>query len=122
MKDIRKQQETILVISAGLLVFYYFTQVIWLVYVATALIIVSLFSSAAMYYIHLAWMKIAEVLGWVNSKLILGALFFLFISPIAFLFRIFQSKDSSFFKSPDSKSVYTERNHTYTAKDLENMW
>ena len=40
--------------------------------------------------IHAAWMKFAFVLGWVNSRIILGVIFFLMITPIGLVVRIFR--------------------------------
>lgn len=66
------------------------------------------------------WGKIAMVLGWINTKVILSAVFFIFLTPFGILSRIF-SKNALQLKQ-DSKTTFVERNHTYTKKDLENIW
>lgn len=66
------------------------------------------------------WGKIALVLGWINTKIILSLVFFIFLTPFALLSRIF-SKNALQLKQ-ESKSTFVERNHTYTKKDLENIW
>ena len=40
--------------------------------------------------IYTAWMKFAFVLGWVNSRILLSAIFFLLITPIGLVVRIFR--------------------------------
>ena len=35
------------------------------------------------------WLKIGGVLGWVNTRLIMGVMFFLLIAPIGLLMRLF---------------------------------
>lgn len=38
--------------------------------------------------IYLAWMKLAELLAWVNTRIILGVIFFLVFTPIALVLRL----------------------------------
>jgi hypothetical protein len=66
------------------------------------------------------WEKIAMVLGWINTKIILSVVFFIFLTPFGILSRIF-SKNALQLKQ-SSKTTFVERNHTYTKKDLENIW
>ena len=35
------------------------------------------------------WLKISDVLGWVNTRLVMGVMFFLLIAPIGLLMRLF---------------------------------
>ncbi|WP_046745296.1 hypothetical protein [Kordia zhangzhouensis] len=67
------------------------------------------------------WGKIAMVLGWINTKIILSLVFFIFLTPFGILSRIF-SKGSNLKLKHDSDTTFVERNHTYTKKDLENIW
>jgi len=36
------------------------------------------------------WMPVAHVLGWINTRLLLGAVFFIMIVPMAMLVRVFR--------------------------------
>jgi hypothetical protein len=67
------------------------------------------------------WGKFALGLGWINTRILLSVVFFIFLTPFAVLSRIF-SKNSSLKLKNDAKSTFVERNHTYTKKDLENIW
>lgn len=40
--------------------------------------------------IYILWMKLAFVLGWVNTRLILCILFYLFFAPIGLVMRLFK--------------------------------
>tara|TARA_B100000886_G_scaffold340543_1_gene311046 strand:- start:5923 stop:6318 length:396 start_codon:yes stop_codon:yes gene_type:complete len=42
-----------------------------------------------LFYPYLAWMKLGFLLGWINSKLILGLIFFLVLQPIALIMKLF---------------------------------
>ena len=39
--------------------------------------------------VFLVWMKIGHALGWINSRIILGILFFLMFAPVALVLRLF---------------------------------
>lgn len=39
--------------------------------------------------VFLLWMKIGHVLGWINTRIILGVVFFLLFAPVALLMRLF---------------------------------
>lgn len=67
------------------------------------------------------WFKIAEVLGWINSRILLSLIFFVFLYPISWLMKI-SSKNMMFLKRVKNNSVYAERNHKYKKEDLENIW
>ena len=38
---------------------------------------------------HELWMRLAHVLGWVNTRIILGIVFYLVFTPTAFILRLF---------------------------------
>ena len=39
--------------------------------------------------VYWIWMKLAHLLGWVNTRLLLGIIFFVIITPMAIVMRIF---------------------------------
>lgn len=43
-------------------------------------------------HVHFAWMKVGELLGWINSRIILGVIFYGLITPMGLLMR-FAGKD-----------------------------
>ncbi len=115
-----KELKTILVIVIGLSIFYLITDTIILLYIALA---IGLFSLAIPYVgfgIVWFWFKLAHVLGWINSRIILSVVYFLFLTPMAWLYRL-SRKDGLQLKKP-IKTNFKERNHTYLPKDLENTW
>ena len=121
-KSIRVQElETLGVLALFFLVLNVISPRPLFVYVALALLIIGLFIKPLAAQISKGWLKFAEVLGTFNSKLILSLTFYLFLTPIAFLFRVF-TKNPLMLKTENAASFYTERNHTYTGADLEKMW
>ena len=112
-----------LVIVTGLVVFSFIFKnaATYLLYAAGAVGLVSIFIPIVGDFIVKIWFKIAEGLGWFNSRVILTVLFYVFLWPIATLYRL-STKNPMNVKRPDTNTVYAERNHTYTPKDLEQIW
>ena len=71
-------------------------------------------------FIAKSWLKFGEAMSWVMSKIILGLLFYLFVFPISSLYRLL-NKDLMMLKKRKD-SYYTERNHLFEKKDIENPW
>jgi hypothetical protein len=112
-----------LVMVVGFLVlgFIFKTYQTYFLYTATILGLIFIILPFLGDYIVKGWFKLAELLGWINSKVILSLVFFVFLFPIAVLFRL-SNKNPLQIRKTDEKSVFTDRNHKYTAKDLENIW
>lgn len=114
-----------LVITVGMLVLYFvFKQKTWGNYFLIASLIVGLigvFSNFASEQVAWVWGRIAHILGTFNSYVLLSVVFFIFLTPVAFLYRLTR-KDTLKLKAQKLGTVYEERNHLYVAKDLENVW
>jgi len=120
--------KTILVIVTGFLV------IAWVLFakeytraaevlakIAIGIALVSIFIPLAAKGIEWIWLKFAHILGWINSKILLGLIFFIFLLPIAWLSRLF-TKDPLRLKGRQLKTMYSDRNHLYIKEDLENIW
>jgi hypothetical protein len=90
---------------------------------ATLLLAVGLFVKPAARLIARAWLAFAEVLGAVNSRILLGAIFYLFLTPIAFLARLTRG-DFLHLKrrAGPERSYWQRRDHAYAREDLEKLW
>ena len=91
-------------------------------YLALGIGVISIISTYLAGKIVWFWDKIALVLGTVNSKILLSLIFYTFLVPIALLFKLFKKKDELLLKKKTEGSYYKERNHTYSAEDLENVF
>lgn len=118
--DKNKSLETSLVLTTGFLILFLIFGNIWLLYAALALGIVGIFIKPVARYIAVAWFKLADILNFVVSKVILGILFFIILWPVSMLSRIF-NKDKLQLKKSE-KSTWILRNHNYSASDLKNIW
>ena len=61
----------------------------WTFFIGIPFLIIGLFKPYLLHYPYKSWMKLGHVLGWVNSRLILGFIFLAILQPIAFLMRLF---------------------------------
>lgn len=115
-----KSLETFLVLAGALIVlFWFFNKKIFLL-LAIILICIGIVSPYLTEKISWLWLKLSQAIGFVMSRVILTVVFFVFLLPLAIAYRIFV-KDALSLKKKN-KTYYSERNHLYTNKDLENMW
>lgn len=115
-----KQKESIIAIVTGLVIIGFFFKKPLLYPIAGVIGLLSLLSGYITEKIHWLWMKIAHIMGFVMSKIILSIVFFLFLTPIAFLSKLGRKNLLQLTKS--DKSYYSDRNHKFTKDDLENVW
>lgn len=124
----KKIKDTHIVIALGLLVIYLITnwhdlehtRRDWLLFTAAGIGFIGFAIPPLAHIVHKVWFWIGDKMGFVVSKVILGALFIVLVVPIGLISRIFK-KDLMFMKGCKS-SCYLERDHTYTAEDFENPW
>lgn len=109
-----------LIIAAGFIVLFLIFKLNWMLIVSLAVAVLGAMSKLATQGITWVWFKIAEILGWINSRILLGAIFFLFLFPLSLLMRALNKITIKMKKQKDT--YYSERNHTYTTEDLENSW
>jgi hypothetical protein len=117
-----KSIESCLVITVGMLVLFLWLKNPWFLRIALVVGALGAFSPWAAQKIHQGWTFLAHFLGRINGTILLSAVFFLFLTPIAWLARRAKAMDLQLIKKPDGASYYAERNHSYESKDLENTW
>lgn len=112
--------KTQLVMVIGFLVLAVIFQNEIIVFFALGIGLTSLVIPPAGHWIVWGWYKLALVLSKVMNPLVLGLVYYSFISPIAILFRLFGNDPM---RLKDNRgSMYEIREKTYTKKDLENPW
>lgn len=117
-----KSIEACLVITVGFLVLYVWLKNPWLLRISLAVGLLGVFSPWAASKIHAGWTLLAKGLGWFNGRVLLSVVYFLILTPIAWVARKSGAANLQLRKKPSSDSYYSERNHSYEAKDLENTW
>lgn len=113
--------KTILVIVTGFLALALFLKIDWLVTTALVVGLLAIFIPLAAKAIEWLWLKLALLLGWTNSRILLSVIYFGFLMPIAFISRAF-TKDPLTLKGKKATSLFVHRNHGYRREDLNNIW
>ena len=89
--------------------------------VAIAVAILALLSKAARNGILWVWEKISLALGWFNGRVLLSFIFLVFLTPLAWIYRVF-NKNVLSIRKPEISSMWATRDHLYEPKDLDNPW
>ena len=61
----------------------------WTLWLGIISLILAITKPILLLYPYRAWMKLGHILGWVNSRIILGLVFLVVLQPIALIMRIF---------------------------------
>jgi len=62
---------------------------LWMTALAVALIVPALVAPRVLAPAHRVWMLIGHVLGWINTRIIMGIIYFVLITPMGLVMRLF---------------------------------
>ena len=118
----QKVYRNILVLIAGFSVLHlvFKEKTIAFLLIALTVLFFSALSEKAAVIIDKYWLIFGERLGKINAAILLFLIYYLFLTPIAFLSRIGR-KDPLKLNAPD-KSNFVFKAHMYSADDLRNPW
>ncbi|MDD3877151.1 MAG: hypothetical protein PHT69_11050 [Bacteroidales bacterium] len=117
----KKNLEAVLAVSTGLILLYFIFKQEAFVIAAFVLSVISLLSGYFTDKFGWLWWKFAKGLGYVMGNVMLTIVFFVFLTPIALINKLFVG-DPLMLKKKERKSTYVERNIGFTGKDIENVW
>jgi len=113
--------KTLLTISMGFLVVHLIGHWNWALMVSLGVGFIGMFSSFLSQKIEWIWMKLTVVLSYIVPNILLSAVFYLVLFPVAILSRIFGKKDIMRLKG-GAQSCYIERNKSYSKDDFTYPW
>lgn len=90
----------------------------WTLWVSLFFITLSFTAPKLIYFPYKLWMFIGGIIGFINTRIILGLTFYLMIFPIGLTLRLF--KKLQFKKQNISRSNYVTRTDKLTKEQLEN--
>lgn len=61
----------------------------WTFFIGVPILTLGIIKPSLLFYPFKFWMILGEILGWINSRIILGCIFFLVLIPISFFMKIF---------------------------------
>jgi hypothetical protein len=102
-------------VTAGMLIVFFdllipwiwsIARPLWPVIAAAVLIGMALLFPVALGPVYKIWMRFAEALGWINTRIILGLIFFLIFFPFGIVMRMFNDPmRRKFDKAADSYRI-----------------
>ena len=84
---------------------------LWTLIVGFIFITLSLASPSKLFYPYKLWMKFGEILGWINSKIILSLIFVFVLLPISLIMKILKHNPLKLKISEKKKSFKELINH-----------
>ena len=61
---------------------------LWTIFIGFPILVIGIFAPNKLIYPYKIWMKIGYILGWINSRIILGLVFLLVLQPIALIMKL----------------------------------
>jgi predicted PurR-regulated permease PerM len=111
-----KELETLLSINIVLILLFFFFAKKYLLLADLVVIVSCLLWPLLLKSIHKVWSAFFSFIGRISSTILLFLVFFLFLTPIALLKKIFTKKPSS-----DTENNYVKRDHIFTPENLSRM-
>jgi len=90
----------------------------WPFIAAIVFAVVALLRPVLLGPVNRVWLKISDVLGWINTRLVMGVMFFLLIAPIGILMRLL-GKNTLSLKISDEQTSYRVVTKVRDKKHLE---
>jgi hypothetical protein len=118
--DRKNVSATGMVIITGLLVIFLLSEKSWIIPVSIAFGAIFIFINPLATLIHKGWMTLAKVLGWIMSKLILSLLWYIILTPLAFIYRLTGHDELQLKK--DKNSQFSDCPKEYSPADFEKPW
>tara|TARA_B110000444_G_scaffold247965_1_gene271260 strand:- start:1779 stop:2186 length:408 start_codon:yes stop_codon:yes gene_type:complete len=94
----------------------------WPWFVSSLLLLWALLAPGSLHYLYKPWMRFAHVLGFINTRLLLGLIFILIFVPIALVFKLFRV-------DPLDRQVFTGQVDSYwknskqaESRSMENVY
>ena len=82
----------------------------WAVAVAAFLLVPAVVFPKGLVWVHKGWMALGHVLGWINTRIILGFIFYFIVTPIGIVRRLLGKDPMGRRLRPDLDSYRVPRN------------
>ena len=112
---------TVLTIVFGLLFFNYFLEEEILFYVCLFLSGTGVLSYKSSLIIEKIWFKASYLLSQIIPNILLSLIFFLFLTPIALLSKLFKSK-TDFNSKNNQNTTFKVQNKSFDKESFERAW
>ena len=96
---------------------------LYLMYPTIIVVLISMTKPGILRPLASLWYKLSDILGIIVSTILLTLIFYLMVTPVGVVIRLFKKlwmKNNKWGNSPDS--AFIDREHTYTKSDLKNPY
>jgi len=93
----------------------------WLV-VALLFLVSGLLRPRLLTPVHRLWMKFGAALGWVNSRIILGVVFFVLVTPIGLVMRLLGKDPLRMRSGRTASSYWIRRDQALSSQSFRNQY
>ena len=121
-------QAIVLGLVSGLVAIYFILQwkfdkeVIELLYVAAGIGLLSSVWNDFANIVAKVWMLIGQLMGKVVGSVLLTVVYFVILTPISWLQRLFSGKGKFSVQTKETTSTWIERKHQFVQDDLKELW
>jgi len=113
--------KTVLVIAVGFLIIYFFSGWKWALNVSLIVGVLGLLSDYLAEKIDYLWMKLTWVLSMIVPNILLSLIFYIFLTPIALLSKVFGEKNQLSLKNTQD-SLFKDNTKPFDKTSFEKTW
>ena len=120
MKEEEKYR-TILIISAAMQLYFFFSHRILFIYINFGIVILSSLVPKIAFGIHFLWFKLSDIISKIMPPIIFSIFYYIFLVPFSVIYKI-KNKSRPFTKSRNTDSTFVVRDKQYIKHDFKNPW
>ena len=114
--------KTVLIITVGFLVLYFFSKQNVFLYIAIGVGLLGSISDFLAEQIDWLWTKLGWVLSLIVPNIIMTIIFYLVLTPTAFLSRLFGKSDPMDLKNTEASLFKEKKETTFSKESFEKPW
>ena len=114
--------KTVLIITVGFLVLYFFSKQNVFLYIAIGVGLLGSISDFLAEQIDWLWTKLGWVLSLIVPNIIMTIIFYLVLTPTAFLSRLFGKSDPMDLKNTQAPLFKEKKETTFSTESFEKPW
>ena len=116
----RKTAETFLIFVGVFVLIFLFEKKIVFLYISLSSVLIYFLIPSLAEKISILWLKFGRTLGEINTKIILFLVFYLILTPLAIIRKIFTTDFLELKKN--KKTFWKERKESFEKEEMERMW
>lgn len=113
--------KTVLVISVGFSILFFLFDYRWALNTALIVGILGVLSNRVCDFIDFLWMRLAKVLSFIVPNILLCAIFYFFLFPLAVLSKVFGNKNNLQLRN-NNGTLWVNKTAEINKNSFEKMW